>query len=138
MATIVPQPLGRNSLVPSARNHNWPRRDLNPHGDCSPSDFKSDASAGFATRPLASCYLRGDTLSLPIGGRNSKLTRRKWLDFAEYCKIPERAAKTNLSAQIEAREPRRGWEYTLGGYQVLKEVAQRPRGRAVGPATDCR
>ena len=46
-----------------------------------------------------------DTLSLPIGGRNKKLTRRKWLEFAEYCKIPERAAKASLSAQIEALEP---------------------------------
>ena len=29
----------------------WPRRDLNPHGDNSPRDFKSRASASFATRP---------------------------------------------------------------------------------------
>ena len=29
----------------------WPRRESNPHGDHSPRDFKSRASACFATRP---------------------------------------------------------------------------------------
>ena len=29
----------------------WPRRGSNPHGDSSPRDFKSRASASFATRP---------------------------------------------------------------------------------------
>ena len=29
----------------------WPRRGSNPHGDYSPRDFKSRASADFATRP---------------------------------------------------------------------------------------
>ena len=31
----------------------WPRRGSNPHGDSSPRDFKSRASASFATRPAA-------------------------------------------------------------------------------------
>lgn len=43
-----------------------------------------------------------DKLALPIGGRDQKFTRRKWLDFAEYCEIPERAATRILAAQIAA------------------------------------
>lgn len=43
-----------------------------------------------------------DKLALPIGGRDKKFTRRKWLDFAEYCEIPERAATRILADQIAA------------------------------------
>jgi serine/threonine-protein kinase HipA len=43
-----------------------------------------------------------DALSLTIGGRDKKLTRRRWLDFATYCRLPERAAKRVLSEQIDA------------------------------------
>ena len=46
-----------------------------------------------------------DKLALPIGGRDKHFSRRKWLDFAEYCEIPERAAKRLLSQQIDALEP---------------------------------
>lgn len=46
-----------------------------------------------------------DTLALPVDGRDKNLTRRKWLDFAEYCGIPERAAKRVISEQIDALEP---------------------------------
>lgn len=46
-----------------------------------------------------------DTLAMPIGGRHKNLTRRKWLDFAEYCGIPERAAKRLISEQIDALDP---------------------------------
>jgi serine/threonine-protein kinase HipA len=49
--------------------------------------------------------LPDDTLSLTIGGRDKKLTRRHWLEFAEYCGIPERAAKRLISEQIEALAP---------------------------------
>ncbi len=38
--------------LPKETPRDWPRRDSNPHGDCSPQDFKSGASACFATRPL--------------------------------------------------------------------------------------
>jgi hypothetical protein len=37
----------------------WPRRGSNPHGDHSPRDFKSRASACFATRPLHSHRVTG-------------------------------------------------------------------------------
>jgi serine/threonine-protein kinase HipA len=47
-------------------------------------------------------------LALPICGRKSGLVRRSWLDFAEYSQIPERAAATLLSEQIEALEPSLG------------------------------
>ncbi len=43
----------RSTLVPMSRN--WcPGRDLNPHSPCGEKDFKSFASASFATR--AHCY----------------------------------------------------------------------------------
>ncbi len=45
-----------------------------------------------------------DALAMPITGRDKKLTRRNWLDFAQYCGIPEKAAKRLLSEQIEALE----------------------------------
>ena len=43
-----------------------------------------------------------DKLALPIGGRDTTFTRRKWLDVAEYCEIPEKAAVRLLSDQIDA------------------------------------
>lgn len=46
-----------------------------------------------------------DTLAMPIGGRDKNFTRRMWLDFAQFCGIPERAAKRLISQQIEALEP---------------------------------
>lgn len=45
-----------------------------------------------------------DTLAMPIGGRDKNLTRRKWLDFADYCAIPEKAAKRVISRHIDALE----------------------------------
>jgi serine/threonine-protein kinase HipA len=49
-----------------------------------------------------------DTLAMPIGGQRKSLKRRSWLDFADYCGIPERAAKRIISEQIEALEPALG------------------------------
>ncbi|MEQ9406373.1 MAG: HipA domain-containing protein [Fuerstiella sp.] len=46
-----------------------------------------------------------DTLALPIGGRDRNLTRRTWLDFAEYCRIPPKAANRLISEQIDALPP---------------------------------
>jgi serine/threonine-protein kinase HipA len=46
-----------------------------------------------------------DTLALTVGGRDRNLTRREWLEFAEYCELPERAAQRLLSEQIESLEP---------------------------------
>jgi len=45
-----------------------------------------------------------DRLALSIGGRDRKLTRQNWTDFAVYCALPERAAKRLISNQIEALE----------------------------------
>ena len=42
-----------------------------------------------------------DALAMPIGGRDKNFTRRNWLQFAEYCRIPERAAKRLISEQID-------------------------------------
>ena len=46
-----------------------------------------------------------DTLAMPIRGRDKNFKRRTWLDFAEYCEIPEKAAKRLISEQIETLEP---------------------------------
>jgi serine/threonine-protein kinase HipA len=46
-----------------------------------------------------------DTLALPVGGKNKNLSRRNWLQFAEYCGIPERAARRVLDEQAAALEP---------------------------------
>ena len=46
-----------------------------------------------------------DVLALPIGGKNNNITRQQWLNFADYCKIPERAAKRLLSEQVDALDP---------------------------------
>lgn len=46
-----------------------------------------------------------DTLAMPVGGRDKRFTRRKWLEFAEYCQIPEKAAKRLIASQVEALEP---------------------------------
>ncbi len=46
-----------------------------------------------------------DTLAMPIGGRDKNFTKQNWLEFAEYCEIPERAAKRVISDQINALEP---------------------------------
>ena len=43
-------------------------------------------------------------LALPIGGKKNNLTRRSWLNFAGYCKIPERAAVRLLNEQIATTE----------------------------------
>lgn len=43
-----------------------------------------------------------DVLAMPVGGRDQNLTRRKWLDFATYCRIPERAATRILTAQARS------------------------------------
>ncbi|HUT13894.1 MAG TPA: HipA domain-containing protein [Thermoguttaceae bacterium] len=46
-----------------------------------------------------------DLLALPVGGKNKNLTRRSWLDLAEYCKLPKQAAERLIADQIEALEP---------------------------------
>ncbi len=43
-----------------------------------------------------------DSIALPMGGRNRKLTRRKWLDFGGYCGLPPRAAERIVAAQVDA------------------------------------
>ena len=42
---------------------------------------------------------------MPIGGKKSNLTKRLWLDFAEYSRLPKRAAVSLLQEQIDALEP---------------------------------
>jgi serine/threonine-protein kinase HipA len=46
-----------------------------------------------------------DRLAMPIGGRDKNFTKRKWLEFAEYCEIPEKAATRLITKQIDALEP---------------------------------
>ncbi|GMU84038.1 MAG: hypothetical protein AMXMBFR47_39080 [Planctomycetota bacterium] len=40
-----------------------------------------------------------DPLALPVLGRTSKLTRKTWLEFAEYCAIPKKTAQRVLEKQ---------------------------------------
>lgn len=49
--------------------------------------------------------LPDDPLALPVGGKNKNLTRRSWLDLAEYCNLPERVATRIIGDQIKALEP---------------------------------
>jgi serine/threonine-protein kinase HipA len=41
---------------------------------------------------------------MPIGGRDKNFTKRSWLEFAEYCGIPEKAATRLINKQIDALE----------------------------------
>ena len=45
-----------------------------------------------------------DTLALTIGGKKSNLTRKTWLEFADYCRLPPRAADRLLNQQIALLE----------------------------------
>src|SRR5262245_21142977 len=46
-----------------------------------------------------------DSRAIMMGTRQDKFTCRKWIDFAEYCGIPKKAAQSLVTAQIEALEP---------------------------------
>ena len=46
-----------------------------------------------------------DSLALPVGGKKKNLTRRSWLNLAEYCKLPEKATKRIIDEQIKALKP---------------------------------
>ena len=46
-----------------------------------------------------------DPLALTVGGKKKNLTRRSWLDLADYCKLPGKAAKRVIDEQVEALEP---------------------------------
>ncbi len=43
----------------------------------------------------------GDSLSLTIGGKKSNLTRKSWMEFANYCQIPPKAAIRLLNQQAD-------------------------------------
>jgi serine/threonine-protein kinase HipA len=43
-----------------------------------------------------------DTTALSIGGKKKNLTRKRWLEFAKYCRIPERAAERVITDQAKA------------------------------------
>jgi serine/threonine-protein kinase HipA len=48
-------------------------------------------------------YLPDDRLALPIGGRDQRLTSRTWKNFAEYCRLPTRAAQRVASELISQK-----------------------------------
>jgi serine/threonine-protein kinase HipA len=41
-----------------------------------------------------------DPLALPVLGKKSKLMRKTWLEFAEYCEIPKKTAQRVLEKQV--------------------------------------
>lgn len=43
-----------------------------------------------------------DNLAMPVAGRTKGLSRRKWLDFGEYCGLPRRAVEGMLTSRIRA------------------------------------
>lgn len=45
-----------------------------------------------------------DSLAMPLDGKNKNLTRRDWLDFGAYCKLPPRAVERIVSEQAAALE----------------------------------
>ncbi|MCA9206851.1 MAG: HipA domain-containing protein [Planctomycetales bacterium] len=45
------------------------------------------------------------SLALTIRGKKTNLNRKLWLEFAEYCQIPERAALRLVTDQINALDP---------------------------------
>jgi serine/threonine-protein kinase HipA len=54
-----------------------------------------------------------DGLALTIGGRNKRLTRRKWLDFGDYCGIPPKAVRRIMVSvgkilEVDSAIPERG------------------------------
>jgi len=46
----------------------------------------------------------GDPLALPVGGKQTKLTRGDWLRFADYCDLPRTVAERMLREQKEATD----------------------------------
>jgi serine/threonine-protein kinase HipA len=46
-----------------------------------------------------------DTTALSIGGNKKNLTKRRWLEFAQHCQIPKRAAERVITSQIKALGP---------------------------------
>ena len=46
--------------------------------------------------------IENDDLALPVGGKKANLTRRTWLEYAEYCGIPEKAATRVLTGLVDA------------------------------------
>jgi serine/threonine-protein kinase HipA len=44
--------------------------------------------------------IANDPLSLSVSGKKEKLNRDTWLEFAEYCKLSERAARRVLERQV--------------------------------------
>lgn len=49
--------------------------------------------------------LPDDDLALTLSGKKKNITRRIWLEFAEYCGIPERAARRLIGEQSDVLEP---------------------------------
>jgi serine/threonine-protein kinase HipA len=67
-----------------------------------------------ATRRLSPAYdlvctrlaiAEDDSLALPMGGKKKGLTRRKWLEFGDYCRLPKRAVEGMIAAQVNALDP---------------------------------
>ncbi|MGL4464041.1 MAG: type II toxin-antitoxin system HipA family toxin [Planctomycetia bacterium] len=46
-----------------------------------------------------------DTTALPMDGRNKNFTRRKWLDFGKYCRLPPKVVEKTIAGQIDALKP---------------------------------
>ncbi|MBI5547766.1 MAG: HipA domain-containing protein [Deltaproteobacteria bacterium] len=81
--------------------------------------------------------IEDDQLALPVGGSRKAITARQWLEYAEYCEVPPRAAARALRGVAEALEPATG----LVERSLLPEDARealckllRERARTLGEA----
>lgn len=43
-----------------------------------------------------------DPMAIPVQGKQDNLNQKQWMKFAEYCKIPERAARRVLQEHVDA------------------------------------
>lgn len=46
-----------------------------------------------------------DTTAMTIGGKSKNISRKMWLDFAQYAGIPPKAAESLIADQVKALEP---------------------------------
>jgi serine/threonine-protein kinase HipA len=65
--------------------------------------------------------VEGDQLALQVAGNRKNVTARQWLEFADYCQVPPRAAARALRGVADALEP----ALDLVGRTLLPEDMQR-------------
>lgn len=83
---------------------NWVQTET---GDSILSNLFGKHKATRRTNPAAIAAKRPEPLALPILAKRDNLDRSQWLEFAESCDIPKKAAQRVLDAQASALPPAR-------------------------------